>query len=363
MRSKRQRFWLKTIIALVGGSFLLAIVSLGVLQAGTGSAFAAWQAESGKEEHPASTEPNGPADDPAEGEPDAAVAARAAFNRAQTTAWVSDYGRQGMQIAGRAFASGASPELARDDFLARHLDVVGVPAEELRPAGSHDLWGKFTLFFYTQARDGVPLHDRWLKVLVRNAPYNGVVLVNSTLVSLAGVPSEPQVEPGDAVATVQAAFPALAATTIPELVFHSLDGRTALLCWRFFASNDDLTNIDDGEFFVDAVTGAMAERRPGHYETNIDGNISGFHTNPPFPDQANNPPQLLPVYGGRARVSGGNSAYADTSGNFTIQHSGTTSVTVISELQGQWANVTNQATGGALTATLGVTPPDRPTSP
>ena len=40
--------------------------------------------------------------------------------------------------------------------------------------------------------------------------------------------------------------------------------------------------------------------------TNIDGNVSGFRNNPPYPDQGNNAPQNLPIFGARARVSGGN---------------------------------------------------------
>ena len=286
-----------------------------------------------------------------------AQAERTAFNRTYHRARAVDLGIGGLQVYGSGFAGGASAAAARDDFLDKQMGILGIPAAELRPAQSFDLWGKFTLYTFTQAHGAIPVYDRWLKVLVRDMPGYPVVLVNSTLVPLTGAASEPAISAPAAVDVVRAAHPNLIEFDVPALAYDSLDGRSAVLCWRFFGTNGDIAKIDRREFFVDAVQGVIFDARSGSYDTDVTGNTGGYQTNPPLPDQGNNPPQNLPARGSRARITGDTAAYADTSGNFTITHAGTSPITVTVDLQGRWSNVLNQGTGGVITASLVVTPP------
>lgn len=296
-------------------------------------------------------------DDPIDGRTDARDIARAAFNRDHPGARVVADGPDGLQVSGRGIAGGASAAAAVTAFLSAHLRLVGVPADELDAPLVTDLWGKFTLFTFSQSRGGVPVHDRWLKVLVRSEPGYPVVLANSTLIRLDGAAAAPAITPDDAIAVVAQANPNLTDFESPELVYHSPDGRDAMLCWRFFGSNGDLVTPDRGEFFVDAVAAAIVDRRPGIYETDVTGNISGLQTQPPLPDQANNPPQSLPARGARAQITGGGAAYAGIDGNYVITNGGSNQVTVTADLVGLWASVNNQGTGGNLSANQTVTPP------
>ncbi len=298
-------------------------------------------------------------DDPVEGRTDARDVARAAFNRDNPGARAEAVGPDGLQVSGKGIAGGASAQAAAADFVDRHLRLIGIPEGELNPQGSADLWGKFTVFFYAQARGGIPVYDRWLKVLVRMEPGFPVVLANSTLIRLDGAAAAPAITADEAIALVQQADPSLTDVGTPELVYHSADGLVAVLCWRFFASNGDPVAPDRGEFFVDAVAATIVDRRPGIYQTDITGNISGYQTLPPLPDQANNPPQNLPARGARAQITAGGSgtAYAGIDGNYVIGFGGNNNVTITAEMIGLWADVNNQGTGGDLTASVQVTPP------
>lgn len=292
-------------------------------------------------------------------QPDPRPGAIAAFTAAHPGARVTMFDGVPSQIYGSGFAGGATAASAAGDFLARHLDLYGIPSGQLRPAGSQTVRdGRFTVFLYAQAVDDIPVYDRWLKILVRNEPGFPVVLVNASIVPVSGVAAAPSLSGAGAVARAAALFPGLTAVSTPELAYHAPDGqgRAPVLTWHFFIA-DDAEPPTRRHVFIDAATGKLVDDQPALYHTDINGHVDGKQSPPPLPDQGNNSPQTLVVGGARVRVTGGNTAYAGANGNFVIPHGGTGSVTVIADLQGQWSLIQNQGTGGLVSESLTITPP------
>lgn len=288
---------------------------------------------------------------------DPRVAAVAAFGGAHPGARVTVLDGIPAQVYGSGFAGGSSAAAAAGDFLGRHMALYGIPASQLQPAGSFELLGgRFTVFLYTQALNGFPVYDRWLKVLVRNEPGYPVVLVNASVLPVPEAAGAPTIDAAAAVAAAGTWFPALALEGTPELAYHAPEGRDPVLTWHFFMG-DEAEPPQRLHVFVDALSAKLVDQRPGLYHVDISGRVDGKQSPPPLPDQGNNPPQTLVVGGARVRVTGGNTTYAQANGTFLLPHGGTGSVTVITDLQGQWSLIQNQGSGGLVSESLTVTPP------
>ena len=107
--------------------------------------------------------------------------------------FVAESGRLA-RVWGTEFGYGQSPEDTAAAFVATSAEVFGVPAHELVPGnqfngqrtaqlmydrvtGTH----RFTLVYYTQVKDGLPVHNCDLRLLVRNEPGYPLVLAASAL--------------------------------------------------------------------------------------------------------------------------------------------------------------------------------------
>ena len=109
-------------------------------------------------------------------------------------------------VYGPAFSEGMTAEQSAESFRLNHSEMFGVPAAELAavsptPGGTHvqpimydQATGtyKFTGFFYTQHRQGVPVFRAALKLMVRNEPGFPLVLAAADLRDLGDMVVQPQ---------------------------------------------------------------------------------------------------------------------------------------------------------------------------
>jgi len=129
---------------------------------------------------------------------DDGVAARAAFDQLR-----SDYPsvqayrteNQVTRLYGQAFAYGGSPLETAESFVSDRSAILGVTSDQLQPYslksdGLHTQQlmydrstgnYKFTLVYYAQEIDGIPVYDAELRLLVRNEPDYPLVLAVSSL--------------------------------------------------------------------------------------------------------------------------------------------------------------------------------------
>lgn len=263
----------------------------------------------------------------------------------------------------------ATPDAAAAAFWDGHRDAFGVANLELAVRWSNDVnWGKFTVFAYGQALDGLPVEYSVGRVLVLNGEPNRVVYAS-------GIFAQPPAEgfAGDAVtaeqalATIQAMLPyrQLSIWGAPQLVVYAgteaemADGTfgPARRAWKFTGSNGDPANAVSQTFFVDAASGRLIAARNEIYHADVTGTVKGMATPGVRPDVANNPPVLTNVPEVRVRITGGGDAFSDVNGGFTIAHGGATAVTVTASVtEGRWSAVSNDA-GAEITASTSATPP------
>ncbi len=203
---------------------------------------------------------------------------------------------------------------------------------------------KFTGYYYTQTIDGLPVYDSRLMVLVRNAKNFPAVSATTVLKDVKGFKAPKRAVASEAVALMAAATHLGRGTTVtmPELMVYAgsektghVEPRAALV---FQATNGgawDFDNYRKFELVVDAMTGEVL------YEKNlilhVDGNVSGMATESSGADVCEVESAMGLPY---ARVTqGGQTAYADENGDFTINGSGN----ITSTLEGTWFNVNNQS--------------------
>ncbi|MCA9278827.1 MAG: hypothetical protein H6815_11600 [Phycisphaeraceae bacterium] len=271
---------------------------------------------------------------------------------------------------GKPMTTGATPQAAVNAWLAQHDTAFGAGKLELSLDHVVQIMeDKFTAFQYSQSRNGVPVEHGQLIVLVLNkvaSPRNidEVVYVSGTLAD--EVVNGPAPVLGEA-QSINAArrigeFTHLTLWTQPQLVvyFGETIREEARLAWKTTGAVDTavhgLEHMDGWTVFVDAQTGKVLHTRTEvlNYDpeqVDVSGTVRGNGSPGTLPDIATNPPQpmALPIL--RVDQSGGNSAYTDADGHYTIPFGGTGSVSINSSLDnGQWVNINNNGTGGVLTA-------------
>jgi hypothetical protein len=109
--------------------------------------------------------------------------------------------------------------------------------------------------------------------------------------------------------------------------------------------------VHDWRFLFDARTGAQLELRDEARATDVVGTVRAGTSDYPNGNFA-----VRPLKEARVAVLGGNEAFTDSLGNFTIPHAGSAPVAVSSILQGAWADVTDVSGNGNLVFLQGVTP-------
>ncbi len=283
------------------------------------------------------------------------------------------YGGRIGRVYGAPFGSGASPEDSAGLFVEAHAEMFGVAPADLQPIGPTgqatqdvmvDADGetyKFTLVYYSQFRDGVPVFRADLRILARNLNGFPLVLAASSLRDLGefDVPAHDGGESFDPANTqIAALHPALVQFSEPKpVIWAGIDDRVVepRLAYELIADDGQDPTENKWLFLVDALNGGVLYQESLIYYTDVTGNVSGNATEGFGADECGaESPAGLPY--ARVSIDGGNTAIADANGDFVIPHGGNSQVTVRSEVAGQYFRTVPQQ-GGNDALSLVVTPP------
>ena len=270
-------------------------------------------------------------------------------------------------VYGNNMTTGNSPRLAAEGWLDEHVLAFGAGPLELDETAAFDVkFGEFFVFHYKQTMHGLPVDSSVGRVLTHNN-HDGtwsVVYAAGLFVPAPAGGFAPMTRTGqDATNFIKGTeFGRLPVWSAPELVVFQRQNGTgfeAVRAWQFVGENPDLMRREKYTFFVDAATGTLLEARNEVHNIDVFGRVQGFGSPGTEPDRPENSPALLNINDIRVAISGGNSAYTDADGVFTISHGGNTNVTISANFDtGRWCNINNQGTGGVLaesgTATPGV---------
>ncbi|UCE66790.1 MAG: hypothetical protein JSU85_01910 [Candidatus Zixiibacteriota bacterium] len=300
------------------------------------------------------------------------------FNKLQADFPGVDIFRHGSKISriyGRPLGEGDSPENTAERFKNNYSMIFGVDPSDLKPVsllydGRHtqpvmydQKTGayKFTLVYYSQYINDIPVYKSDLRFLVRNENGYPLVLAASSLKNL-----------GDFAAPDGVVLnPALAETAIrsysDDLVNFS-DARLVVwagvddmevepaLAIEIIADNGLYATPDYEKrlFLIDAIDGEILYSENMILEMDVVGTVSGMATSGNGADICGPEPQTPMPY---ARVYIGSTvAYADETGSFIIPNGGSSPVTVTSNIRGRWFRVYNR-NGLDAEIPLTVTPP------
>jgi len=308
--------------------------------------------------------------------PEAASKAQLAFQAKNPEASFYRTGNQITTIFGKAFSFGQSAQASADSFLAQHLSVFGIGADEITPgslAGDglamrefmprEDGTMKFTLVSYLQVRDGVPVFRGDLRLMVRNEADAPMVLARSGVRELgnfavdAAVAAAPNV--GDAFADAQLRIPGIGNFSPPEVVIWAGTESNPLaptLAVRFYGTAGEQGTLNYGRWLIlaDARTGKTVWTESQIFHTDVAGSVKALVTPGKKADICETEVLASLPY---ARVAiGATTAFSDVNGNFTIPNAGTAAVTVQSGMRGRFFRVFTPSVD-STPLTLNVTPP------
>ncbi|QYK46808.1 MAG: hypothetical protein KF838_08410 [Phycisphaeraceae bacterium] len=264
-------------------------------------------------------------------------------------------------VYGVPMSGGATPDAAAEAWLASYASVWGISPSDLEIDRAHEISnGRFTVFAYKQTMNGLPVEGGIARIVVNNA-LGKVVLASS---KLADRPADGfaalamDAEQAVQIAAAHPMFRSYGNWTIPELVvWADAEGRRTTEAWKFEGGHDLPGDFQWRTFFVDTATGVILEARDEVYTIDVSGNVQGFGTPNLLAHSAGNPPANLPMPKIRMTITGGNNAFTNSSGNYTIANPGSSAVTVTSNLSaGQWVNV-NPNGIAELSVSGSVTPP------
>lgn len=275
------------------------------------------------------------------------------------------------RLYGNSFANGFSPEATARGFVDKHASIFGVAPSDLVP-GRPDkselssqpvMWlpeenrYRFMLEYYSQQSNGIPVFRSELRVLVRNEADYPAVLAVSTLKDLDGFEANSAAKGGQypmALAAAQADEPSLTDFTDQEIVVYAGDAdhwERPRMAATFIGSNDFPEKY---RFVVDINSGEILLKENMIIFEDVEGQVEGNVTQGNAADFCE---LEIPEPFRWARVNiGGEIAYSDSLGNFTIPNTGTDPVTVESRAWGTWFKVTDYS-GNDLLLTSEVTPP------
>lgn len=270
-------------------------------------------------------------------------------------------GPQLSRIFGQPFSAGSSPEASAANFITDFSGIFDLTSGELK-RGAYENSGrltqpvmydpstsdyKFTLVYYSQFQNDIPVFRAELRLLSRNAPDYPLVLASSSLRDLGDFQAPA------AMAINRSLAQNAIRTFSPDLVNFS-EGR--LVIWAGIDDQEAQPRLaiameaDNGQyatpdylkwlFLIDAQTGEILYYEDRIVNVDVSGNVSGMATQGYAADICDEEvPTPLPY----ARVAiGGNAAFADINGDFAISNPDSNEVIVTSAIRGQWFRVYNQ---------------------
>ncbi len=270
------------------------------------------------------------------------------------------------RVYGPAFSHGATAAASAESFRLNHAEMFGVPAADLVaispvPGGEHvqpimynQATGtfKFTGFFYTQQRQGVPVFRSVLKLLVRNETGFPLVLASADLRDLGDlqVPAQAVAAPMQPAAVESATQRASQITFVEGGVPHVASTRRVIfagvedMAAEPRLADESIVEIDEDRWLIvtDAATGEVLYEEHLIYIVDISGTVSGNATVGVGTDVCEAEALIgLPYI---EVTAGTDSTTADADGNFTISHSGASSISVVATITGTYFNVIDAAT-------------------
>jgi len=269
-------------------------------------------------------------------------------------------------IFGVPMHSGNTAQAAVDEFLAKDIDVFGVPNIELWQDHAWDIsGGDFTVARFHQTIDGIPVENALGRVLVRNFGAGTPGRSPSHVVMVTGVFAQ-KPEGGFAADTVTAdqavaslrQMEGLPNWSQPEMVIFFGEGEygAAKRAWKVRGDGPSIGQPIDRIYFVDAATGDVLHVRNNIHNIDVTGTAQAFATPGTKPDIAGNTPVLLNVPKLNISITGGSSAFSGSTGAFTIANPGSTPVTITTNASaGRWVNV-NPTAGVEISASTSATP-------
>ncbi len=265
------------------------------------------------------------------------------------------------RLYGSAFGFGADALDTAEQFRSRYAGVLGVAAEDLEPV-SH-LYDsrhtqpvmydrrtgepKFTLVYYSQYKQGLPVFRAELRLLVRNEGGYPLVLAAANLRDLGEFSvstAEYNAQAGRRAAIDR--IPSLINFTDPEVVIWAGVKEMEVVpavALTFIADNygPALASMPQRWLFVtEAATGKILYEENQIHVLDVGGRVQGFATEGVGADICEID-SLMSLPHARVNI-GATVAYTDENGDFVIPNGGTSQVTVQSELRGQWVRVWNQ---------------------
>ncbi|HRP63200.1 MAG TPA: hypothetical protein PK400_07905 [Phycisphaerales bacterium] len=276
------------------------------------------------------------------------------------------------RVYGKSFAHGETPHHSAASFIQTSAAIFGVTPEELAPIGRfpdgrhvqpvmYDIdtdTYKFTGLYYTQQRNGIPVHGAELVLLMRNDPGSPLVLASSTLKPLgdmqvpAGAATVDRAVAIAANASIRARMGVDAEMTAPKTVIWAGNDDVQLAEPRLAheiiaeagAGGDDPAAYQKWMFLTDAVTGQILHEENLVLHTSVSGSVKGIGTTGIGADICGGVHEVPMPY---ARiVAGANIGYADANGNFSVA-AGPGSVNVTSDIRGLYFRVFNQSGSNA----------------
>jgi hypothetical protein len=261
------------------------------------------------------------------------------------------------KIVDRSIATGSTPKAAAVAAKAAVSPMLGVDADAFIevgpfPNGQHELElmyrpetddYKFTAYYWTQTAAGIPVWRSRLMALVRN-DNNAVVQVTGAVRDVSGFSSPHRALPNHGLATVAAAnkFGGDVRISDPTVVVFAGVGdmrfapRTAMVYEATVGDAFDLENYQKSLLVVDLETGnVLHEENQILHATN--GNVSCIASEGSGADECENEVPMVMPYATVTR--GGNTAYADVNGNFSIAGTGN----ITSKIEGLWFKVNNNS--------------------
>ena len=271
------------------------------------------------------------------------------------------------RIYGRAFGFGSSPVDVALQFKDNYAGLFNVGPDELSPVsilfdGRHTQpvmfdrdtgEYKFTLVYYSQYKDGIPVFKSDLRLLVRNEPGFPLVMAASALRDLTDFdePMGTMVNPALAESAAKSFSPDLINFSEPRLtIWAGINDMQVdpAVTMEITADNGMEATLDYERWLllVDARTGEILYYEDLILDVDVTGNVSGMATQGNAADFCG-PEEPTPLPYARVYIEGGNTVIADENGDFVIPNDGDTEVTVISNIRGQWFRVFNSSGGNA----------------
>jgi hypothetical protein len=279
------------------------------------------------------------------------------------------------RIYGQAFGGGSSPQAAAENFRLSYAPILGVNPDELRAESRVISDGnqqqvmylpesdsyKFTLVYYNQYKDGIPVYNSELRLLVRNESGYPVVWAGSSLkelgdfqINITQASADPQ--------SIQSAFlsanPQYIRFTEARKVIWAGNDKLKVeprVAVEFVADDGNNPSQNKNRFILDATSGEILFQQDLIIDVNVTGQINGNATENFKSEQCGNEVSTHMPYA-EAYISSSSPFYADSLGNYTITNGGSTPVTVTSYVRGRYFEVFNNA-GNESYLTQSVTPP------